>query len=800
MKKVIIVFISSLLLSNVSGGQSRLDYPIMAVPFSQVRIEDNFWLKRLETNWKVSLPHVFNQCEKTGRIQNFAVAGNIKEGKFEGTYFNDSDVYKIIEGAAYSLALFDDPALEKYVDDVITKIAAAQEEDGYLYTSRTIMSPDNMPPGGKERWSNISGGHELYCVGHMYEAAVAYFQATGKRSLLDVAVKNADLICEVFGPGKRREPPGHQEIEIGLVKLYRQTGNEKYLQAAKFFLDERGRPDGHGLYGPYSQDHMPVVEQNEAVGHSVRAAYMYTSMADVAALTGQDDYTKALNSIWENVAGKKLYITGGIGAQGGGEGFGGNYELPNIKAYCETCAAIANAFWNHRMFLLTGESKYIDVLERVIYNGFLSGVSMKGDKFFYPNPLESFHGTSRSPWFGCACCPSNVVRFVPSIPGYAYAQEGDSLYINLFIAGSADVKMKNQTVRIVQQTNYPWEGMVKISISPEENGAEFTLKIRIPAWARNEPVASDLYRYMKQNDEKVVLQVNGKPAVFETDKGYAAIRRYWKKGDVLELFLPMETRRVLANEKVLNNIGRVAIERGPIVYCAEGVDNPSGQVLDFILPDEEQIISEYRDDLLGGVVTLRAKAHKVKRRVDGSLEMQDGSEELMMIPYYAWCHRGQTPMAVWLARTIKAAKPLPAATIAYTSEVKVSRGGDIRALTDQLEPRSSIDHSNPFFHWWPQKGTLEWVEYHFKNPQEVSETAVYWFDDTGIGECRLPSSWRILYKSGEEWKPVENIESYLIEKDVYNKVCFKKITTNALRLEVQLPEEFSAGIHEWQVK
>ena len=779
------------------AGQIGRDYPVRPVPFTEVRVTDAFWAPRMETNRKVSIPYAFKKCEETGRIDNFAVAGRLKEGKFQGIYFNDSDVYKVIEGAAYALSLAPDPALDKYVDDVIAKIVAAQQPDGYLYTARTLQSAEYKPPGGTERWSDIAGGHELYCVGHLYEAAAAHFQATGKRTLLDVAIKSADLVCSVFGPGRKTNPPGHEEIEIGLGKLYRVTGDAKYLAMAKFFLDTRGREDGRRLYGLYSQDHKPVLEQDEAVGHAVRAGYLYAGMADIAALTGDAAYVKAIDRIWENVVSKKLYVTGGIGARGGGEAFGENYELPNRSAYCETCAAIANALWNYRMFLLHADARYLDVVERVIYNGFLSGVAMEGDKFFYPNPLESHSGGARSPWFGCACCPSNVVRFVPSIPGYVYAHSGDVLYVNLFIGGSAAVKMDRRTVRLTQETRYPWDGAVRMTIEPDEPG-EFTLAVRIPGWAENRPVPSDLYRYADVSDAKATLTVNGKAAALDLQKGFARVRRRWQKGDTVELVLPMPVRRVLAHEKVADDAGRMALERGPIVFCAEGHDNPDGRVLNVMVADDAPLRSEFRKDLLGGVEVVRTKAVSVGRREDGT-SVAGAEQELVAIPCYAWAHRGPAPMAVWLARDLAAAKPLPGPTIAHTSKVTVSHGGDVRALTDQLEPRSSIDHSNPFFHWWPRKGTEEWVQYDFKEPTAVSSVDVYWFDDTGIGECRLPASWRLKAKVDGQWRDVPNPSGYGVEKDKYNRTSFDPVKAEGLRLEVQLPEKFSAGIHEWRV-
>lgn len=617
----------------VTGCQAQEQGQLRAVGFTDVVIADEFWAPRMETNRKVTVPYDFKKCEETGRIDNFAKAGGLMEGEFEGIYFNDSDLYKVVEGAAYSLKIHPDPELEKYVDGVIDKIAAAQWEDGYLYTFYSL--PERQP---EKRWTDVQHKHELYCAGHFFEGAVAYYQATGKRKILDVAIRLADYIDSVFGPGKRHDVSGHEEIEIGLVKLYRVTGNEKYLKLAKFFLDERGQSERRELYGEYCQDHKPVIEQDSAVGHAVRAGYLYSGMADVAALTGDTGYVEALERIWWDVVSKKLYITGGVGARRGGESFGKDYELPNKSAYCETCAAIANAMWNHRMFLLGGDAKYIDVLERVIYNGFLSGISLSGDKFFYPNPLASDGDYQRSPWFGCACCPTNIVRFMPSLPGYAYAQQGNVLYVNLFIGGSATIKMADNTVRLVQETRYPWDGDVKITVEPKRSG-EFTICVRIPGWARNEPVPSDLYRFLNKNPKKAKLKVNGEFVELNIDKGFASISRRWEKGDTIELSLPMPIRRVVSHPNVKDNAGRTAVQRGPVVYCFEGVDNPQG-VAKLVLPADTKLYTEYHGDLLGGVVTIKSQG-----------EISQESIEVVAIPYYAWAHRGKSEMAVWLLRS-----------------------------------------------------------------------------------------------------------------------------------------------------
>lgn len=642
------------LMSSLANAQPQ-HYPYAPVPFTAVRVDDGFWLPRMETNRVTTVWYDFQKCEETGRIDNFAKAGGLLPGEFRGIPYDDSDVYKVVEGASYLLAMRPDPKLDEYLDTLIAKFAAAQEPDGYLYTARRLFAPENMPKmSGPQRWSNLASSHELYNVGHLYEAAVAHYQATNKRSLLEIAIRNADLLCATFGPGRLQEPPGHEEIEIGLVKLYRITGEEKYLKLAKFFLDIRGRAETHTLRGAYQQDHKPVVLQNEAVGHAVRAGYLYSGMADVAAMTGDHDYIQAIDGLWEDVVHHKLHLTGGIGANPNGEAFGNAYELPNRGAYLETCAAIANAFWNQRMFLLHGDARYVDVLERVIYNGFLSGVSLSGDRFFYPNPLETdgkepFNQGSneRAPWFGCSCCPVNVVRFVPSIANYIYATRGDSLYVNLFVGGSATAKLGDRVIRISQATRYPWDGSVRLQINLD-SPSDFALHVRIPGWARGEVVPSDLYRFATDaSAETPRLRVNGRVLTLsEIEKGYAVIRRTWNKGDVLELELPMPVRRVLAHEKVKADIGRVAVQRGPLVYCAEGADN-GGQALNLSIPDDARFTVEHRDDLLGGLTLIRTRGLLNQAVTSGSEAAR--AVEIVMVPYYAWNHRGPNPMAVWLA-------------------------------------------------------------------------------------------------------------------------------------------------------
>lgn len=790
--------------SQAGQAKAPRDYPVKPVPFTAVRLHDVFWAPRIETNRKTTIPFAFQKCEETGRLDNFVRAAAALRGETltnkrpPGYPFDDTDIYKVLEGAAYTLSVTPDPKLEAYLDSLIEKIGAAQEKDGYLYTTRTIDPINPHRWAGKERWVlEKVDSHELYNFGHLYEAAVAHYQATGKRSLLDIALRTAELLDRTFGPGKRSIWPGHQITEMGLVKLYRVTGDARYLNLAKFMLDVRG-PDGDkGAGRRYNQSHMKVVDQTEAVGHAVRATYMYSGMADVAALTGDSSYVQALGRIWENVTGKKLYITGGIGATGSGEAFGRDYELPNMSAYNETCAAIGNHFWNHRLFLLHADARYIDVMERTLYNGLISGVSLDGKSFFYPNPLESNGQHQRSPWFGVACCPGNITRFIASVPGYVYAQSGETLYINLFASSTAQIALDQGTkLKVVQETRYPWDGAVKIVLHPEKR-SRFTVNVRIPGWARNEPVPSDLYRFADGISEPAVLKVNNRKIPLKPEKGYVSIRRNWKSGDVIDLMLPMPVRRVTAHEKVAADQGRIALQRGPIVYAAEWPDNPGGRVRSLMLANDTKLAAEFKADLLGGVTVVKGKAIALAYDAEGKVTKRE--QEFTAIPYYAWAHRGRGQMIVWIPNSEAAAKPAPFPTIATTSKVTTSGRKNPRAINDGEEPRSSAD-SDSFFDWWPAKGGAQWVEYAFQKPATVSETAVYWFDDTGRGECRVPASWRVLYKDGEQWKPVENLQPYGVEKDRYNQVKFKPVTTTGLRLEVTQQPNWSAGIQEWKVK
>ena len=799
--------VKSLPLVGVATGQEQKaarDYPVKPVPFTAVHLRDAFWAPRIETNRTVTIPFAFAKCEETGRVGNFERATAALRGQPLGDTqppgypFDDSDLYKVIEGAAYTLSVHPDAKLDAYLDGLIDKVADAQEADGYLYTARSINPEQPHPWAGTRRWElEKVDSHELYNLGHLYEAAVAHYQATGKKSLLDVALRSAELLVWTFGPGKESIWPGHQITEMGLVKLYRATGDARFLNLAKFLLDARGPDGSRGSGRAYNQSHARIVDQTEAVGHAVRATYMYSGIADVAALTGDAAYVSAIDRIWENVATRKLYVTGGIGATGSGEAFGRDYELPNMSAYNETCAAVGNDFWNERLFLLHADGKYVDVMERTLYNGLISGVSLDGQLFFYPNPLESAGQHQRSPWFGVACCPGNITRFLASVPGYVYAQKGATLYVNLLVASTADVRLDGGTsVNLVQETRYPWDGDVRITVNPDRD-AQFAINLRIPGWARNEPVPGNLYRFLDKADEPVALKVNGKPVPVKLEKGYAILARRWERGDVVELRLPMPVRRVLAHEQVAADRGRVALQRGPLVYCAEWPDNPGGRVRNLVLSDSTPLEAEFRPDLLHGVTVIKGKAAALAYDSLGRVTRSEA--ELTAIPYHAWANRGRGEMAVWIPNVESAARPLPWPTLATKSKVTSSGRKNPRAINDGEEPRSSSDPDSSF-DWWPRKGTTEWVEYTFPRPAVVSEAEVYWFDDAGRGEVRVPRSWRILYRDGDQWKPVASVEPYGVAKDRYNKVAFKPVTTSALRLEVTLQQNWSAGIQEWKVK
>lgn len=632
------------------NAQINHGYPIDPVPFTSVKVTDSFWGQRLQASREVTIPLAFSKCEETGRYESFIKAAHPSDTyKVEGFSFDDTDVYKTIEGASYSLQTYPDKKLQKYIDSILVIVAGAQEPDGYLYTARTMNPKHPHNWAGKERWVAVENlSHEFYNLGHMVEGAVAHYQATGKRNFLDIAIKYADCVCREIGngPEQKKYVPGHQIAEMALVKLYMVTGDKKYLNQAKFFLDTRGYTSRKDAY---SQAHKPVVEQDEAVGHAVRAVYMYSGMADVAAITGDSSYIKAIDKIWDNIVSKKIYITGGIGARHAGEAFGNNYELPNLSAYCETCAAIGNVYMNYRLFLLHGDAKYFDVLERTLYNGLISGVSLDGGSFFYPNPLSSSGKYSRKPWFGCACCPSNVSRFIPSLPGYVYAVKDDQVYVNLFLSNKAELKVDKKKIILEQETDYPWKGDIRLKIA--QGNQNFTMKLRIPGWVRGNVLPGDLYAYADNQKPVYRVSVNGQTVESDVNNGYLSIARKWKKGDVVEVHFDMLPRIVKANPKVEADRGRVAVERGPIVYCAEWPDNRFN-IHSVLLNQHPQFKVTEKPELLYGINQLTTDAQALSYDMAGKLVAKD--VELTLIPYYAWAHRGEGDMEVWLPIDVSA--------------------------------------------------------------------------------------------------------------------------------------------------
>ena len=843
MRKLHSIFISTIFLAIISKAQlqeTKMDYPIKPVPFTEVQFNDTFWRPRIETNRTVTIPLALRKTEPAVTYLDAARHKNLKlknAPKVEANRTISSDLYKVIEGAAYSLQSCRDPKLEKQLDDIIKIIEGAQAKDGYLYVAHILgIYNDSMGTG---RYEFVLHSHELYHIGHLYEAAVAYFQATGKRKLLDVAIKSANHVNKVFFVGEEDKPPinqapGHQEIEIGLVKLYRTTGNKLFLNMAKKFLDIRGvtfKPDGNGsMSASYAQQHKPVIEQTEPVGHSVRAVYMYSAMADIAALTGEKSYIKAVDTIWENMVNKRMSLTGGIGVNSGTEGFGDDYDLPNLKVYNETCAAIASMFWNHRMFLLHGNAKYFDAFERVLYNGFLAGVNIEGNKFFYTNPLEADgeyifnHGKKdRSEWFGCACCPVNIARTMAQLSGYMYACDDNNLYVCLYGQSKAKIQLPETEVEVEQITDYPWNGKIKVTVNPVKS-SKFSLNFRIPGWSQNKPVPGDLYSVSRTSllgvaPDKAGLSpplkgvadrpgdvspseplctvsftLNNKKINPEIKNGFAVIDRKWKKGDVVQLDIPMPVIKIKSHPEIKYNKNKIAFERGPVIYCAEEIDNKVKTQLIYI-PEKTELKPIGINDAFGNVTALTGKARAF---VDSS----DKEIKFTAIPYFAWNHRGVGSMNVWLANNKKDAKE------ASVVEAKKEALGKVTAsyfcpndppssIFDEYEPESSHDGHVSRCTFWPHKGTEEWLQITFPKKRKISKVSVYWFDDSDFGGCKVPEKWSLEYKDGDSWKkfPVYVTDDYRVFKDQFNLVnTAKDFKTDALRIKIKLQKGFSGGI------
>ena len=755
MKRIILVFcalfsIGFFFLTYGQKAQVKPDYAVQAVPLTQVDITDEFWAPRQKVNRTVSVQSRIEKGEDRGRVG------------LRGGY---------LEGAAYMIAKWQDPAFKQYIKSRIDK----------------MLEPRESQSGRRGRARRGSP-----------ESAVAYYEATGDRRLLDAAIKSADLMDEEYGPGKKGFISGHEGQKIGLIRLFRFTEDEKYWKLAKFLLDIRGREEYQkqtaGEYPgerEYNQNHKPVIEQTEAVGHCVRATYLYIPLTDIAALTGQPEYAQAADKIWEDVVSRKMYLTGGIGSIRQQEKFGAAYELPNHSSWHETCASYGMVVWNHRLFLLHRDGKYIDTMERVLYNGFNSGVSLRGDRFFYQCVLKSFGNYARFYTINVECCPPNVVRGIASLERYIYAQTEDEIYVNLYVDSKADVKLAKNNVEIRQETRYPWEGKVKMTVNPERAG-NFTVYVRIPGWTQNKPVPSDLYTYLDPTQETPSLNVNGKRVEPVIANGYVRLQRNWKRGDVIELDLPMPVHKVRAHEMVQDNKGRVALERGPLVYCVEWPDN-GGSALNIVVPDNAAFKAEFRPDLLNGVTVLTGETQAIVRGEDG-VSVKTVPHDLVAIPYYTWANRGMGEMVVWMARNPEKARiePIPPDPI-----VKVTSSGgvpkaytgyndqndDICAVYDGVDPLNSADESHLYFRMRSPEDKQAWVEYQFKAPTEVSSSEVYFVDDRRF--CQLPASWQIVYKDGNTWKPVITKDQYTVDKDKFNKMTFNPVKTTAVRIKVE---------------
>lgn len=780
-----------LVASTAAPGQQQ---PLREVPFTQVKITGGFWAQRQQANRDKTVWANLDQCEQTGRNANFDLAAaktrgqEIKPEQFNGYFFNDSDVYKAIEGASYILATNPDPKLDAALDGLIARIAAAQQPDGYLNTYYTIVE------GLNKRFTDLKNKHELYCAGHLIEAGVAHKAATGKAALFDIAVRYADLLDATFGPEKRHAVCGHPEVELALIKLWKATGQDKYLKLAEFFVDQHGKtgPDGHEPYGDYYQDLTPVRDMEQVAGHAVRAMYLNCAVTDIAALTGDKGYIDAMDRVWDDLTLKKMYITGGIGSNPNIEGFGAPYDLPNQSAYAETCAGIGLAMWAHRMNLLHADAKYVDVMERVLYNGIASGVSLSGDTFFYDNPLESDGNHHRPDWYACACCPPNILRLVASLGSYIYAQTDDTLVINLFVSSEATAELGGQKVKVSQKSGYPWDGKVLITLQPEKS-ANFDVWVRIPDDAGRA-------RIRLGKDWNTFPPGTGYVAYSQIAEGGPSKPR-WKSDDTIELEFELPIQKVRAHPMAAADRGRVAIQRGPILYCLEGADN-ADDIRRLAIPPDAELSTRYEPNLLGGVNVVfgRALRPPVLDWADALYQSAPEPEAAAFtaIPYCTWDNRTAGPMTVWLPESPglmdSTLDPNISATASHCYE-----GDSPSALYDGLEPKTSGDSEVPRFTWWPQKGTTEWAQLDFAKPRRIRSVQLYWFSDVPRGGCAVPKSWRLLYKDGDTWKPVTGAGDFGVAPDQYNKVKFDTIETTGLRLEADLADGKSAGILEWKV-
>ena len=794
--------------------------PLTPMSFEKVTLEDDFWLPRLQIQKQTLVP--FSLDKTAYAVENLRRTGQYLRGEkiekgFEGPYYVASDLFKVMEGAAYLLILEKDAELEAQMDEIIDIIASAQDKDGYLYEVHILpeQKENNHRKGGSgpTRYSFVDHSHELYNMGHMYEGAIAYYKATGKRKWLDVAEKNAQHINRVFFEGDPNynggkpvmHAPGHQEIELALVKMYYATGNQLYADMAKKFIDIRGKDRQQSRY--YSQAHIPVREQREAVGHSVRATYLYSGMADVAAMSGDTTLMPALNDIWHDIVDRKMHINGGLGAVPGIEGFGPAYVLPNRDTYDETCAAVGNVFFNYRMFLASGDAKYVDVAEVALYNNVLAGVNLEGNKFFYVNVLQADgkkpfnHGTAgRAPWFGTACCPSNMARLIPQISGMTYSYTDDDIYTVFYAGNSTVVPLAAGNVALKQTTEYPFDGKITIEVTPEQEGTEFTMWLRIPTWCGEQFVPGELYSYADANASKVVAKVNGKRVRTEVMDGYMPVQRAWKAGDKIELSLPMPVRYSVADERVEADINKVCITRGPLVYCAEQPDNEH-PASNYILTDISQRgkIATFDEGIMSGIDNITLNATVLLD--NGEEELQTTAAALKLVPYYAWNNRGDNvTMNVWFARDEQTAFEGTVHTVGNIRDVSATHtwGGDnVYAIADGKHPKHSHDTSIPRWTSYDKVGKPQVVEVKLRKEQPVESVSIYWFDDhDGV---YLPASWSMEYKDGDEWKEFKPYitDRFGVEADQFNMVHPQgEVVTKALRITMVPQPNKAVGVLE----
>ena len=777
---------SSAVLPAQEGATSHLQ----AVPFPRVLVLDPFFAPRRATNTKVTLEHALKQLEESGTLGNFDLAAKGLHEGFKGYVFQDSDAYKALEAIAFALAEQRDPALEAKFDAAVARIAAAQQPDGYLNTSYTVESRG-------ARFSNLRDDHELYCAGHLFEAAAAHFTATGKRNLLDIAIKYADLLVRTFGtgPGQRAGYCGHPEIEMALVKLANVTNDQNYLDLARHFVTQRGShffatehgEDPKKYDGRYWLDHCSLLQMQGIAGHAVRAAYLMSGATDIATLTNDQPLLAAVRRIWRNTIEKNVFLTGGIGPSGSNEGFTTDYDLPTYTAYQESCASIALVMWAHRLNLVTRDPGFADAAETALYNAIPAGVQLDGTRFFYVNPLASRGTHHRRAWFGCACCPPNLARTFAALGSYAYATGEHSLYVNLYLQGEVRATVDGEDFSLVVQTEYPWQGEVALRVVQAPSKAT-ALNLRVPGWC----------------DTATIQVADEEP--LRSAPGYASLVRTWHRGDVVKLSMPMPVRTVQADPRAEDLRGRVAFARGPIVYCLEQVDQTC-PVEELIAGPGTLLQPQHHPELLGGTTVLTgtmlraAAAPWTDRRLYRPVAAQ-AEVAVQLVPYAVWDNRAAGPMAVWVPNS---PPPPRLGGPELTAKVEVSFrnwNSDPEGLRDGEEPKRSGNNPPRNCHFWDHAGGTEWAQYSWDKPQNLTGCSIFWFDDSGHGACRLPASARVLYRDGDDWKPVEltGADGVPIAIDRWCEVKFVPIQTTALRLEITQQPKWSSGVLEWRVQ